>query len=246
MSRELIHKFLSNFSGETYYSITGERSPPFKQASLVACISHNRRGKDVYFRVNTLNPTGTILRFNSLFSDLDAGYSDKEHNVYHPVSVVREKKSEMMERINKFPYLPHYIVETRNGYQVYWLIDHPGTAENFTSWNATQWSICGILGGDSYVLNSDQILRVPYTVWNKQWTGLEPFETSILVDNSYLDKYNLHTFQLDCSNTLPPSQYSPQTGKIKTRKRLFLNIPVGLMPTPQNHTSLPPIDDIPF
>jgi len=194
MSRSLMHKFLSNFSGITCYNIEDQRSPTFKIASIPEYMSYNRRGKDVYHFVNGGIEVEELTKLHSLFVDIDAGYADLDRKVYHSLYDVSIKKQAMLERINSLEKKPHYIVETRNGYHVYWLIDHPATRENIIKWSTIQSAICGYLGGDFNVLRPNQILRVPYTTWHKKWAEKDPFEVSIVLDNSDMEKYNMFTF----------------------------------------------------
>lgn len=249
MSRELIHKFLSNFSGTTCYNTTEERSPYFKIASLSECISHNKRGKDVYYLVNSGGTeVESLTRFNSFFIDMDAGYADKEKTTYLPMSEVVVKKKEMMGRIESLGKKPHYIVETRNGYHVYWLIDHPANPENLSVWNSLQYSLCSFLQGDFNVLRPNQILRLPYTLWNKKWDNKEPFDVSIVVDNSDMEKYNMHHFikNTDIGILVAPNNFSIAKSRFITFTASINNMnaanlsfwPHSGSPTAQQLTSL--------
>ena len=76
---------------------------------------------DVYFYVNGGRKLYTIKQFTCCFCDMDAG-RDNEGKYFKP-SIVMQKKKAFLKKINEFPVTPSWVVDTRNGYQCYWICD---------------------------------------------------------------------------------------------------------------------------
>lgn len=141
--------------------------------------------KDLYFIVN---PGGTkqrdISRLAANYIDLDAGRDAKGN--YFDMRTVNRKKAAMLKKISTFPLKPSAIVETRNGYQVYWkLVGTPNMAQYLPTWNKIQRSIYSFfheVGADAKTIKVNQIMRLPFTTWYKQYEKKKPFQV------------NLHTF----------------------------------------------------
>lgn len=88
-----------------------------------------------------------------------------------------------MKKINDFPVKPSWIVDTRNGYQCYWMFDNKSKkfiGNNRTLWNGLQKKLVNYFGADARAIKPNQILRVPYTWWNKSWEKKVPYFTSIV------------------------------------------------------------------
>ena len=112
---------------------------------------------------------------------MDAG-RDNEGKYFKP-SVVMQKKRQFLNKINNFPVAPTWVVDTRNGYQCYWIFDDHSrklVGRNKTYWNGLQKKLVNYFGGDPRAIKANQIYRVPYTWWRKGWEGKAPYFTSIL------------------------------------------------------------------
>ena len=136
---------------------------------------------DVYFYVNAGRKMYAINEFTCCFCDMDAG-RDNEGQYFKPSIVVQHKKK-FLEKINNFPVAPTWIVDTRNGYQCYWIFDDHSrklVGKNKTYWNGLQKKLVNYFGGDPRAIKANQIYRVPYTWWRKGWEGKAPYFTSIL------------------------------------------------------------------
>jgi hypothetical protein len=93
------------------------------------------------------------------------------------------KKKQFLKKINEFPVKPSWVVDTRNGYQCYWIFDDASrniVGGNKTFWNGLQKKLVNYFGGDPRAIKPNQIYRVPYTWWRKGWEGKAPYFTSIL------------------------------------------------------------------
>ena len=147
----------------------------------VALVQNEKMGCDVYFYVNTGGTKqNQITHINASFIDLDAGRDTK--GKYFTSSIVAKKKTQMLNAINKCPLKPTLYVETRNGYQVYWIYTKPISSLDKTSWSVLQNKICNhflSVGSDSRVLKINQVLRVPHTLWCKKYEGQPPFLTKV-------------------------------------------------------------------
>jgi len=136
---------------------------------------------DSYFYVNGGRKVYAIKQFTSCFCDMDAGRDDQ--GSYFKPSIVMQKKKEFLNKINGFPVQPSWVVDTRNGYQCYWIFDDASrniVGSNQTFWNGLQKKLVNYFGGDPRAIKANQIYRVPYTWWRKEWEKKAPYFTSLL------------------------------------------------------------------
>ena len=136
---------------------------------------------DVYFYVNGGRKLYAIKQFTCCFCDMDAG-RDNEGKYFKP-SVVMNKKKQFLKKINEFPVKPSWVVDTRNGYQCYWIFDDASrkiVGSNKTFWNGLQKKLVNYFDGDPRAIKPNQIYRVPYTWWRKEWEKKAPYFTSLL------------------------------------------------------------------
>jgi hypothetical protein len=136
---------------------------------------------DSYFYVNGGRKVYAIKQFTSCFCDMDAGRDDQ--GSYFKPSIVMQKKKEFLNKINSFPVKPSWVVDTRNGYQCYWIFDDASrniVGSNQTFWNGLQKKLVNYFGGDPRAIKANQIYRVPYTWWRKEWEKKAPYFTSLL------------------------------------------------------------------
>lgn len=190
-----INTFLKSFGKEVIICYNRElnKVSSMTQASVDEAIRQNRLGKDVYFYINE---GGTkqrdIKKLRACFVDLDAGRDSRGN--YLTINKVAVKKKEMMKKIKTFPLSPTYIIETRNGYQVYWLLSGNHYAQNYTkTWEVIQNKINNFfkdVGSDKLTKKINQIYRLPFLSWHKKWEGKQPFPVSI-VYNQKNKKYTL-------------------------------------------------------
>ena len=140
---------------------------------------------DVYFYINGGRKIYAIKEFSCCFCDMDAG-RDSEGKYFKP-SVVMTKKKKFLEKINNFPVKPSWVIDTRNGYQCYWIFDDASRkmiGANKTFWNGLQKKLVNYFDGDPRAIKPNQIYRVPYTWWRKEWEKKAPYFTSILPGSS--------------------------------------------------------------
>lgn len=179
-------KFLDSFgidhifcyNGNPRKKISNMAHTGFLGDALTANIDNN---SDVYFYINGGRKMYAINEFTCCFCDMDAG-RDNEGKYFKP-SIVMQKKKEFLDKINNFPVAPSWVVDTRNGYQCYWIFDDHSrklVGRNKTYWNGLQKKLVNYFGGDPRAIKANQIYRVPYTWWRKCWEKKAPYFTSIL------------------------------------------------------------------
>lgn len=182
-----IRNFLAKFRGTHSSTATGgkilchstENSKATgmrNYATIRDCLDANANGKDVYFYVNNGGTKkAQINEYVACFTDIDAGRDT--NGKYLTPSKVATKKVAMLKKVKEFPITPNVVVETRNGFHLYWFIQpitgYQGSA-NAVQWAAAQARISSFfadVGSDVYVGKPNQIMRVPYTKWIKTWAG---------------------------------------------------------------------------
>ena len=138
---------------------------------------------DAYFYVNGGRKQYAINTISCCFVDIDAG-RDSSGN-YLPSKEVMKFKQDALDKINNFAVKPSWVVDTRNGYQMYWILDDQSrTLINKTTWNGIQKKLVNYFGGDARAIKINQIYRVPYTWWRKCWEKKAPYFTSILTGST--------------------------------------------------------------
>lgn len=140
---------------------------------------NTEKHKDIYYIVNSGGSKDPdIIKINACFVDLDVGKD--ENGNYFPVSVVNERKAFFMGQVNRSPLIPTFIVETRNGYHIYWLL-YPGTTlEQFT---VIQKRIAYYFKGDPSVVNPARVMRLPGYYWIKPDKNCEKFYVPVISYN---------------------------------------------------------------
>ena len=187
----LRNKFFASFSHHSINSVSGQHifcynGDPRKKISSMnhtdnlttVAIANDSQGADAYFYVNGVRKQYAISRVRACFVDMDAGRDD--NGSYFKPSIVMQKKKEFLSKINNFSVKPSWVVDTRNGYQCYWILDHNANSPHKTYWNGIQKKLVNHFGGDARAIKINQIYRIPYTWWRKGWEGKQSYFTSIL------------------------------------------------------------------
>jgi hypothetical protein len=179
----LRNKFFESFGGQQIFCYNGD--PRKKISSMnhtdhltTVAIANDSQGADAYFYVNGGRKQYAISRIRACFVDMDAGRDDQGR--YFKPSIVMQKKKEFLNQINNFPVKPSWVVDTRNGYQCYWILSPNTNSPHKTYWNGIQKKLVNHFSGDARAIKINQIYRIPYTWWRKGWEGKQPYFTSIL------------------------------------------------------------------
>lgn len=135
-------------------------------------LHQNHKGSDIYFYVNCCRKMNEVRNFRACFCDLDAGRDSS--GKYLEYKQVRSKKQKFLQQIRDFAVKPSWVVETRNGYQCYWILSNSIFIHR-ANWSGLQKKLANHFGADVLAIKPNQIMRVPYTYWNKKWEGKAPF-----------------------------------------------------------------------
>ena len=179
----LRNKFFESLGSQQIFCYNGD--PRKKISSMnhtdnltTVAIANDSQGADAYFYVNGGRKQYAISRIRACFVDMDAGRDDQ--GSYFKPSIVMAKKKEFLAKINSFSVPPSWVVDTRNGYQCYWILNQNNINPHKTYWNGIQKKLVNHFGGDARAIKINQIYRIPYTWWRKGWEGKQPYFTSIL------------------------------------------------------------------
>ena len=144
--------------------------------------ANENSNSDAYFYVNGGRKQYAINTISCCFVDIDAGRDDSGN--YLPSKEVMKFKQSSLDKINNFPVKPSWVVDTRNGYQIYWILDKDSRYINKLNWNGIQKKLVNYFGGDARAIKINQIYRVPYTWWRKCWEKKASYFTSILTGST--------------------------------------------------------------
>lgn len=165
MVKKANSKFLSSFPGHVYRYIdqTGLGRPPV--SSIIRRDDLNVEGYESYFTVNGFKDMPDAKKdhcssLNAFFVDIDGRKDPKE------LEAIRSRLE------------PSFILETKNGYHIYWLLDEPVYKDEIFGsetwedlvlrWERIEQSIVTTLKADPVVKDITRILRVPETYYWKK------------------------------------------------------------------------------
>jgi len=117
-----------------------------------------------------------IYKLPCVFIDADAGRNPD--GSYKSKEEVDEYKRKKLQEIRDFPVPPTSIVETRNGYQVFWVFKN--SISDDTVWKEITLKFIEKFQSDERVNFVAHLMRLPYTTWYKPKEGLEPFGISVI------------------------------------------------------------------
>jgi hypothetical protein len=152
-------------------------------AALRWLIEADRKGYGIYFNANEVESLGkghakakeaevSTVRFLHVDADLPAGTAPDD---------VETARAELLAKIKAAPLVPSLIVNSGNGFGVFWELADPITVtdENRDDIKARNVALADQLGGDDCE-NLDRVMRLPFTV-NR------PNAKKIKADGGYLD-----------------------------------------------------------
>jgi hypothetical protein len=136
----------------------------------------NSEGDDVCFIVNSGGTKDAeINRFNAVFVDWDCGKDDQGR--YLPDDVAGTRKALFFPELHNFTPKPSLIVETRNGFHAYWLLEAGVTVDQFRD---CQRRLAVVFGGDPAATNPARLLRLPGFDWVKASAGCARFHVQVI------------------------------------------------------------------
>jgi len=180
-------EFLKQIHGDDakiYFNVGGktwkDKPQPYSQAENKLRWLNSDKDKDICFIVNTGGTTNaTITRVNAAFLDWDCGKNSDGN--YLPLHEVAERKVEFLANVEHSPLKPTFIVETRNGYHIYWLLHAGTTNEQLVE---VQHRIAFYFGGDSSVAKPAQVMRLPGYDWVKPEKNCDRFRVNTFQHNN--------------------------------------------------------------
>jgi P4 family phage/plasmid primase-like protien len=199
------NKFLSFFPNHVYryIDLTGGGRQP--QASVEKKDSLNLKGYESYFTVNGFQDAPDYKKenctnLNAFFVDIDSRKDLKE------LEAIKTKLD------------PTFIVETKNGFHIYWLLDeviykNEITAEEWSDklsqWERVEQNIVTALKADPVVKDVTRILRVPDTFYWKKTDSKWKDGTEGIFKIKGIYKKNANTYSMDEVEAVFPSAALP-------------------------------------
>jgi hypothetical protein len=209
-----INKSVANFLkaiGTNVYAYSNGKTDMHYVPSLDEGMERNNHGSDLYFIANPSSgmKESSITSLTSNFVDLDAGRPTETS--YHSTKVVDAFKRKVRDALasDEFRDLkPTYIVETRNGYHLYWVYDCSvnATSEMIQRWKVVEKYLTlrfAAYGADPYVIKPNQLMRVPGSYWHKKWSGNKKFPaflTTIVSTKNRRPLYNFYELERMVAN----------------------------------------------
>ncbi|MGE7663002.1 DEAD/DEAH box helicase family protein [Peribacillus sp. NPDC097197] len=133
-------EYLSSMGGEVFFTVN---SPHYD--AMDTCKVSDRHIKEI----------GSI---NAQFVDIDAPTEIKQNKIK-----LKQWKRSIKEKILAFTLSPSIVVETRNGYHVYWLLENGNTR----LFRYIQMQLVQFFDGDKKCVNESRILRLPWFLHRK-------------------------------------------------------------------------------
>jgi P4 family phage/plasmid primase-like protien len=214
MTEELKNPFLTFFPDHVYRYIdtTGNIRQPYSLKEQNPEL--NKQGYDSYFTVNGFKDAPNAQKencssINAFFVDIDG-----------------RKEIAEIEHIKTLLH-PTFVIETMNGYHVYWLLDEPiykaeVTAEEWEEavarWEKIEESLVVTLKADQHVKDLTRILRVPNTFyWKKSGDAYKQGTKGVFkIKGIYRSEASTYTMQ-QVEEVFPPIN----------RSLSFANTPIG-------------------
>jgi len=175
----------------------------------------NEQGYNIYFVVNS---GGTkqdeINKINAFYIDCDCGKDDNKK--YCDLETVNQYKKSVLKRVQEFGLAPSFIVDTRNGYHVYWLVNNANVEE----FQEVQNKLIHFFNSDKRVNTPERIMRLPNFYWTKY------------INNQYLCtvyqynniRYNAVDFIKHLNSKVPDIEHSKRMFYTTISKKLNIDV----------------------
>lgn len=170
-------------------SIRRQEFFPIEAGKQMHAFILNHKGFDIYFAVATRDGGGKkehIVSIPAVWQDIDFKAVDK---------AVAD------ERLKNFAFEPTAVVNSGNGYHVYWKLKEPLGIDDVERVERVMRGLCVMLGGDTASTDASRILRVP-TTHNYKYRPARPVRLMYCNDN----EYSLFDFE----DIIPTAAHNPQ------------------------------------
>lgn len=177
MENNFTQDFLSNFPNHGYrYLYDPSTQSKSGINSQVEKPEMNEGKYGAYFTVNGFQggyKETNLVSLNAFFADIDW-----EEGI--DITVKKQRIQNVFIQCEELNLSPSYIVETKKGCHIYWILEKPETKEKIEEWKAIENTIIEKIGGDDNAKDPCRILRIPGT---KHWKDpLNPFTIKIWCD----------------------------------------------------------------
>ena len=179
------------------------RSFPKTEAGQAAALrwltEADRKKYGIYFSANEVKPLGkghakakeaevSTVRFLHVDADIPAGIAPDD---------VATARAELLAKIKAAPLIPSLIINSGNGYGLFWELAEPVTvtAENLEDVKACNVALADQLGGDD-CQNLDRVMRLPFTVNRPNAKKIKAGRVPVLAD-IVSDTRNFVVYRLD-------------------------------------------------
>ena len=180
-------KFLSHFPHTLFCYIHDSNgdAPIIHSESLQ--LEKQKEGYGIFFTVNGFTggrrTNDTLTNINAFFADID--YPDKKNLT--PEKLRDYKQDLLMEMMEDELPIPTYVIETKNGFHVYWMLEAPVYLANLNpqqqeelrlQYRQVEEAILTRFDGDPGAKDAARVLRVPGTLHQKN--PKDPFMVKIV------------------------------------------------------------------
>lgn len=241
-------QFLDHLHGPgsaIYFNVAGRtwknRPRVFDSPTDTLLKYRNSEGDDICFIVNS---GGTcdhqITRINAVFVDWDCGKD--QDGKYFDEDAATAKKAEFQKLLGPFRPIPSAVVETRNGFHVYWFLESGVACDQFRE---AQKRLAHKFNGDPRVSNPARVMRLPGFDWVKPQSGLPRFLVKVISGNG--DRYTLQAVLATvevvpdrfCSGSCLSSTQNPSPNSTVVDGRICAHNSTGVLNTPDIVGSYP-------
>jgi penicillin-binding protein-related factor A (putative recombinase) len=212
-TEEFLTDLYGSLETQIYFNTNGKTWNNKPQTYLTAKKTlqwRNILGDDIYFIPNSGgSKDDQITIFRSAFIDWD--YGKDENGNYFSLDIVKPKKLEFLTQLEKCPLRPTYIIETRNGYHLYWfLLDNPSRDQYVD----IQKCLIYYFKSDPAIINPARVMRLPNYYWYKSSHSLDPFFVTIV------DRFSSHFNSSSLLSSFPEvsdSDFEAYRREVKTK-----------------------------
>ena len=133
-----------------------------------------------------------IIQYNAFMLDFDL--KDEGNRHYKGEQLIQAKERLLKEIQAKLPLEPDYIVESRNGFHVYYLINPSERKMSSSEWHSIEIGIFDYVKAnisknvDHAVKKSNQIMRLPYSYHKKDDDTDDGYQVKIIHERKRKDK----------------------------------------------------------
>jgi len=166
--------------GRSFWKTEAEQAAAFRWLTQADC-----KGYGIYFNANEVKPLGkghakakegevSTVHFLHVDADLPAGTAPDD---------VETARAELLARIKAAPLVPSLIINSGNGFGLFWELAEPVTvtAENLENIKACNVALAVQLGGDDCG-NLDRVMRLPFTVNRPNAKKIKGARVPVLAD----------------------------------------------------------------